>query len=414
MALADSPRAIGAVTQLLRDRISAKTSLTVSVGRPEPGTLAGDRLNLFLYEAVFDPSLKNVALDDGQPAPLWLVLKYLMTAFDSTKESDTIDSLAHLGSGIRALQELSYLQLTPPLAPAVINPLKDNPEDLKITLDEASSELLSKVMQGSDEKYRFSIAFQVRPVMIATEEPPSYSLLVGVDYTTTPDPTVIGEQGIQNLVIPSLGPVITDISPVSFEVDDTVTIYGTDLHLADLSVLLGPIELPPTMQKPDELKFVVRRDVATSSAISAGSHPVSVRLALPGGKRRQSNLLVGNLLPKLGDPPGVPAVTVGPVNTTGAPPMAFADIDLQGLLLGKDADDVFLALYKDGRTVKLFDVFTNIPPVPPPPPPASELLQSGKRLSMTAADAVPPGDYLAILRVNGQQAKNSPVVRLIP
>jgi len=414
MALADTARAIGAVTQLLRDRIAAKTLLSVSVGRPEPGTIAGDRLNLFLYEAVFDSSLKNVSLDDGQPPPLWLVLKYLMTAFDSTKESDTIDALGNLGTGIRALQELSFLPLTLPLASAVINPLKDNPEELKITFDEASSELLSKVMQGPDDKYRFSIAFQIRPVMIATAEPASYSLLVGVDYTTAPNQTIIGDDGIKNLVIPSLGPVITDISPASFEVDDTVTIFGTDLHLADLSVFVGPIELPTIMQKPDQLKFAVRRDIATSSAISAGSHPVWVSLALPGGRRRSSNILIGNLLPKLGDPPLVPAITLGPVNLVGTPPMAFTDIDLQGLLLGKDTDDVFLALYKDGQTIKLFDVFANIPPVPPPPPPATELLQTGKRLAMTAADAVPPGDYLAILRVNGQQAKSSPLVRLTP
>jgi len=44
---------------------------------------------------------------------------------------------------------------------------------MKITFDNATTELLSKVMQGTDEKYRFSAAFEVRPVMIAGTTPPS-------------------------------------------------------------------------------------------------------------------------------------------------------------------------------------------------------------------------------------------------
>ena len=58
----------------------------MTVDRPRPpanggGVPAGGRLNLFLYETSFDPTLRNVPLEDGRPAPLWLVLKYLLTAF---------------------------------------------------------------------------------------------------------------------------------------------------------------------------------------------------------------------------------------------------------------------------------------------------------------------------------------------
>ena len=82
-----------------------------------------------------------------------------------------------------ALHELSFLRLDPLVAPDVRLALENNPEPLKLTFDESSAELLSKIMQGTDERYRLSVAFQVRPVMIVPGSRRASSLLVGVDYT---------------------------------------------------------------------------------------------------------------------------------------------------------------------------------------------------------------------------------------
>jgi hypothetical protein len=401
MALANSVGAIGAVTDAIKSRLQERTPLNITVGRPEPplNVGAGARPNLFLYEVQFDGSLKNVPLDQGQRPPLWLVLKYLLTAFeDDGKTSDSIPAYEHLGLGIRVLQELSFLPLTP-MSPS----LSDNPEDLKITFDEAPLDLLSKVMQGSDEKYRLSIAFQIRPVMIAAAELPSYSLLVGVDYTTTPV-TEIGEEGIRIPVIPSLGSTITEVSPESFELGAKVTLRGTDLHLANLSVSLGPVVLPVTMQQPDRLQFVVREDIATPAVISASSHPISVSQLLPTGRRRSSNLLIGNLLPSLSA-----AVTFGAINTVVMPPppagWRFGTIDITGKLLGKDdVDDFYLALYREGATFALLDSQNDTSPAAAP--------QTKRRFPMNQADAAPPGKYQVIYRVNGQQAPQGFVIDL--
>ena len=350
-----------------------------------------------------DGSLKNVPLDEGQPPALWLVLKYLMTAFDGDGvTSESIIAYEHLGAGIRALQELSHFALKPGLPDALLEALSDNPEDLKISFDNTTSELLSKVMQGPDEKYRVSIGFQVRPVMIAPADLPSYSLLVGVDYTTTP-PTTIGEAGVHIPVLPSMGPTISEITPAGFELGSTVTILGTDLNVANLSVQLGPVELPVTMQQPDRLEFVVREDLANGSTISAGSLPVSVSQLLPTGRKRQSNLLVGNLVPT------VTAATIFGVvdHVNAAPPplgWSFATIDIEGKLLGTTDDESYLALFKDGATVKLFDELTDSSPPGAP--------QTQKRFVMQKRDAVPPGEYLVLYRVNGQQARQSAVVDL--
>ncbi|MBV9959594.1 MAG: DUF4255 domain-containing protein, partial [Acidobacteria bacterium] len=246
MALADSARAIGAVTSALVKRLGTRTGINVTAGRPETGTGNGQQLNLFLYETSYDPFLKNHPLDEGQKPPLWLVLKYLMTPFDELGDSDTPQAHETLGAGLHALHQPDLLEVDV-LDPADAQALSDNPEELQITFDEAPVELLSKLMQGSDESYRLSAAFQVRPVMIASSAPPAYSLLVGVDYTVAP-PAPFGDGAVVD-VIPSMGASIEEISPTGFELDEEVTIYGTDLHLSGLSVKLGAMELPVTMQQ---------------------------------------------------------------------------------------------------------------------------------------------------------------------
>ena len=90
--------------------------------------------------------------------------------------------LAHIavGEGVRALQSASFLQLGS--TPSILNTLNDNPEELKLTFDQTPSDLLSKLMQGPDDRYRCSVSFEIRPVMLVPSEPVSYTLLVGIDY----------------------------------------------------------------------------------------------------------------------------------------------------------------------------------------------------------------------------------------
>src|ERR1043166_1041374 len=97
MALANTSRAIGAVTRTLRERLTSLVGTAadlVTVGRPEAPAASGNhsRINLFLYEVHLDECLRNESLDEGQPPPLWLVLDYLLTAFDASGESDSEDA----------------------------------------------------------------------------------------------------------------------------------------------------------------------------------------------------------------------------------------------------------------------------------------------------------------------------------
>lgn len=398
MALAPTSRAIGAVTNALRARITARTGINVLIGRPEQNAGGTRNLNLFLYEITQDPYLKNFALNEGEKPPLWMILKYVLTAYDTSGESDSVISHEDLGLALRAIYEDDLLKLDG-LAANIVQALESNPENLYVTFDDSTVDLLARLMQGSDEKLRLSIAFQVRPVMIASSELPDYSLLVGVDYTQTPVSVTPQPVGVD--VIPSLGAVISEIEPKGFEVGETVTIRGNDLHLSNLSVRLGTVDLPVTMQRPDELQFAVDANLISAAGISAGSHPLTVVQTLPNGKIRRSNMLVANLVPTL-----TAAVIDGNVSVTAPPARVFANLNLNGVLLGNEADDAVLVFYRNGSVVRMFDVL-NFPAVPPANP------QTARRLEMTAGDAVEAGDYLMILRVNGQQATQSPMINLV-
>lgn len=387
MALADSGRAIGAVSRLLRDHL-IRRGFEVAIGKPENEDSVNDdpKLNLFLYETAFDPHLRNQPLHEGETPPLWLVLKFLLTAFAAGKNSDTESAHDLLGRGLAALHQLHYLPLDAPVPPDVRLALEHNPEPLKITFDESNAEIVSKVMQGTDERYRLSVAFQVRPVLIVPGGLPRGALLVGVDYTTAPE-TVIGRDGVQLGVIPTLGPRLARLEPDRFEAGAALSVFGDDLS-GDLEVMLGGVRLIVTQAAPGRMAVTAEGSpgtpIASGTALSAGELPLLVRRRLSPTRTRSSNLLVARLLPTVTD------ATVAGTN-----------LDIAGTLLGGVNDDVVALLCResDGATVRLFDTFTHA--------------ADQKTLVVTNAfTGIAPGAYRLILRVNDQQARASPRVVL--
>lgn len=390
MALLDSGRAIGAATRLLQDQL-IRRGFEVVVGRPEvaarDNTVA--KLNLFLFETDIDPQMRNLSLSEGEPPPLWLVLRYLLTAFENSESSDSAVAHELLGRGLAALQEMSYLRLDAGVPLADTAALERNPEPLKLTLDASPSDLLAKVMQGSDERYRLSAAFQLRPIMIAPARVPRGALLVGVDYSQ-PSQTQIGAEGIGIAVQPSLGPQLSRVTPARFEVGATVDVIGTDLFGTDLEVVLGDVVLTVLERQADRLRVRVEGDAAGGSegpiagggAVSAGDLPLVVRKRLSPARARSSNLLVPQLLP-----------------TLRSARFDSNDLVLEGTLLGRATDDVIVSFSRnlDGQAVASFDVVE-----------AAE--DQHTLIVRDGAKAVPTGTYRIVLRVNNQQARSSPLV----
>ena len=139
---------------------------------------------------------------------------------------------------------------------------------------------------------------------------------------------------------------------------------------------------------------------------SLGPADYVARVHPDAGRYNGFNLLVGNLVPSL----STVAILVGSLQTVAVPPppvgWKFATLDITGKLLGKtDDDDFYLALFKDGTTVKLLDASTDMSPPAAP--------QTQRRFVMQKPDAVAPGQYLVLYRVNGQQARQGLVINLV-
>jgi hypothetical protein len=370
MPLALTREAVGAVAELLRTELTNRTSaVTVDVGRPESAAgTAGPKFNLFLYQLDFDGHLRNRALDRGQTPPLWLVLRYLLTSFDTVGDSDTIDAQRLLGEGLLALQSLNFIQ--PNTAP-----LLDNPEPLKITFEPTEAELLSKIMQGNNERYRMSVGFQVRPLMLAFTSPASQAPLVqSVGPLATP--------GV--IVIPSLGPVVDLLEPDRFEAGAQITITGRDLGGDQQEVLFESTVVIPEEVRQDRVVATV------PNTISAGTYLIRVARVLPSGRRFSSNPALGHLVPTV-----TAANVPNPLSNSGA--NLFGLLQVTGERLGGPDDSIFVSFYADGVVALTMEA-------------PGTAAQTSLDVDVLLENAIPPGTYLIIVRVNGEQATNSPQV----
>lgn len=375
MPLSATNEAIGAVSEAVRSQLALRTSLLVRVSRPDMAATTDDqpKLNLFLYQLDFDPQLRNHPFDEGQPAPLWLVLRYLLTAYDQFHDSDSVAAHSLLARGLAGLQEMNFLT---PTVPA----LADNPEPLKLTFDTSDVDLLSKIMQGSEEQYRISAAFQVRPVLIVPDVLPAFA----------PPVLTVGPPGAEGVVVlPGLGPRLNRITPSRFEVGATLELAGDDVNASLDTVLLGPLVLPVTAAR----EGAVQTQVPPVPALSAGHHPVVVGRRLASGRLQTSNPQFATLLPT------VTSAVVGVLTPNG--PNLSGSVVINGQRLGSPDDAVFVAFYRDGAVVLNLEV-------------VGTLSQTSLTATVDGDHALPPGTYYLIVRVNGAQATRTPDAAWMP
>ncbi len=376
MALIDSKNAIGEVSELLQTQLVSNTSVaTVDIDSlVVSATTGGPKFNLFLYQIDIDGHLRNFSLDEGQFPPLWLVLHYLLTAFDIDRNSGSIIAHSLLGEGLLALHELNFIEPN-------LSALVDNPEPLKITFDSADSELLSKIMQGPEERYRVSAAFQIRPVMIAPSESPGYALPV----------KTVGPPGAQGVVVlPSLGPKIETINPEKFSAGDTITLTGFDIGTEIEEIRLNNTSFPVVAANTGEIKA----NIPIDTTLSPGSYPVRAVLKLVGDREMSSNAVLGHLLPNL------VSATPGVLDNNGD--SVFGDLTLTGDHLGGPDDSIYIAFYHNGSIALMLEATGTVD-------------QTSLMVSVVESDdetdpTLTEGDYFIILRVNGEQAINAPLV----
>ena len=115
------------------------------------------------------------------------------------------------------------------------------------------------------------------------------------------------------------------------------------------------------------------------------SHVGGIPGLLPNGRRFRSNALLGRLLPTLNN------ATLG-----AAQPNGSRDITLSGKRLGGANDAIYVVLYKDdGSATHLYQD-------------TGTATQNVNKVNISASEAPASGNYRVILRVNGEQAVNSP------
>jgi hypothetical protein len=382
MALSDSSKAIGTISSMLGKRLSlAAFGLgSVKVGRPDKVGDAFTGVNLFLYEVERNAAMANISLHEGEAPPLWLVLHYLITAFDAG-ETDTDKAHTILGKAMSALQSLNFLV---PTEAADIATLAATGESLKISFEPTAGDIVSKITHSGaqNERFRLGIAFQVRPVCIAPAGPEKFDLLVGIDYTQTPQKVLShdGLDGISIDVLPSLGPKITRVKPDRItDGSPSFSIEGVDLHVTGLKCLLAGAELPIESQQPDRITLTT---ALAGKGISPGEQPLWVQQPLKNNRIRRSNLLTLRVLPKIA------AVAISADKKK---------ITLTGELLGQATDDIWTALYQDGALLAVVE--------------GAVTQEDQKQIIIELAAAPAPGTQaLLILRVNDQQAHHSPKI----
>lgn len=359
MSVANSKDAIGAVTTLLVTTLRNTTGVDVDIGRPESAAKAtGRRFNLFLFRIGFDNNMHGTTLEEDQPAPLWAVLHYLITAFDD-QDSDSIKAQQLLGQALSTLHAINFLD-------SLLNDLAlvNNPEPLKIEFTENNVDALSKLMHGNE--FRLSASFQVSPVMIVPSTPIPPALLPA----TT---------GIEHLPItPSIGPQVNKLLSATLEYGQTITVLGNNIESAEW-ILFGPLQLPITSYNTNQ----VSASLPYHPGISAGAYPVSVaHMAKNSTKLRVSNAILATLLPTITN------LNIHKANGTFV---------IHGHLLGGPNDNILVEFYQKANMVFHTDV-------------VGIADQTELDVQIPHHIVLPDGCYQIIVRVNGAQAPHSPLI----
>ena len=377
MPLNETRNAIGVIARHLATQLTGLTDAnTVDIGRPEQSAGGGDpgpKLNLFCYAFMHDAAMRNIPLDRGQEAPIWLCLKFLMTAVDGNRDTDSETALDLLGQGMLALRQIDFQR---PDLPA----LSDNPEPIKIAFDQSTVELLSMVMQGAEEEYRLSAAFDVRPVLLTQLSGGGGAPLI----RSVGDPA---DPGV--LVLPSLGPRLDAVEPLIFELGDQITLNGGDLADDVVEVCFDDICIPVAAQDISNTAVSVTVPSPPQEDIAAGPHAMTVVRVLQNGRRFASNAVLGRLRPV------VQTASAGALTAEG--PNLHGNLSLTGSRLGGADDTIFVGFYHVGQVRLLLEA-------------AGTVAQTSLSVTVPLEQALPPGAYRIVVRVNGEQALDAPEV----
>ena len=298
-------RAIEAVTQTLRGLLDVAVKKVVTgasaVARPpDQVTVTGQDavVNLFLYQAEFDPCLRNTdpqGMRSGETADpaLPLVLNYLLTPF--TPDSDDLRAHRLLGAALGALHAHTVLTPADLRAAAAYSDVSAQFERVRIDWQPFEEKDIFSMWSVFQSPYRMSVAFEVRVVLLDGRRPPLAPLPVltrGAD-----DRGPIAAASVASPV-PDMTDVDYPAGRVATREGETVVLRGA--HLADASAvrishpaLTTSVDVLPTSVGDTEIRFVL------PATVPAGLASVSAVLGPDGRVAGDVSLAVAPKLPGL-------------------------------------------------------------------------------------------------------------------
>lgn len=329
-------RAIGGASTtlqtLLADRMEQPfgTPVPVTIGLP-PFTARDNeqhaedaRVNLFLYRVTENGYLQNQEIPGrggssgfGHP-PLSLNLHYLVTAYGTTEVPVGLstlfdDSVAQLvlGSAMRVLHDVPVVtdgimtQRAPSGVPVLHESLREEFEQVKISLEPLTLEDVSKVWTALALKFRLSAAYVVNVVQIESRRARGFPRPVGQPLSPVipPLPTDAPSPGPMVYVLTIQTPTITDVrviragttaeQPFPYAaIGDDLVLRGTSLSGPITSVMIGEVEIPANSASPTRVTATI------PDAVVSGVGPIAPDLQLQPGVRTAKIIVRDPLVPQ--------------------------------------------------------------------------------------------------------------------
>lgn len=386
MGYGDTHQAIAAITAVIHQKLAEHFKVQVGAPRQNPK----EEVYLFLYETLIDGHMRNYSYDtdpkfnryllsEEKPPLVWIVLKYLLIAYDEKDPlASDYQSYTDMGLAIRVLNDNPFVDIPNPNW--IKKALTPNLERLKITFDPASHDILSKILGDITGGYQFCLSFQVRPVMIAAVKAPPSPYRVGVDS----DNNIREDEGI------FISTNLEKVSELNFDNGDKIlNIKGIDVCettdppeekesrylLDELSGFLGTRDLELRKSSDAKLDIVVKLIKDNKSRFSANAHILKI---LHKDKPIYSKLI--NLVPFISN-----------IRKRGS------DLEFFGSLLGTVKDLVFIEFYQNNKCLFIIDEFE---------PSDFNEKQVKLTINLSKIQNLIPEDYKVILQVNNQKSNS--------
>lgn len=276
---------------------------------------AGSRLNVFLYEVVPSPYMRNLDVagdagpgERGRP-PLSLGLRYLITAFG--EDHDEVAAHRLLGRALASLHDHPVLSRSLIRSALPQANLHRQVEEVRITQIPMSVDEMSKLWTTFEAGYRASVAYEASVVLIETETPAIAGLpvlTVGVDdagVEVVPDarPARLG---------PAVDRAVSAGGEVTVELGETLALEGagldgaTAVHVVDVARTVEHELTPGGASGADRVEVTIPAGGVTAGRRwIAGLHMAQVVVA-DGSEVAQTNQVPFALGPRI--------ASIGPAN----------------------------------------------------------------------------------------------------